>query len=315
MDAFANPNKQTVPTYQNDEEEIDYGEEDPGYFDDDVGGMPESQDEKPSKGYTSIDEEKADLINKLGRLEKKGFAVNKRLNAYSNVEELRSEVKRITYSIDVEQSIRFSRRMLIACVTGLEFLNKRYNPFEIQLDGWSESVMENVDDYDGVFEELYVKYRSKVSIAPEVKLIMMLGGSAMMFHLTNSMFKSVMPNMNDVIKQNPDLVKNMMAAVQNTTRAPEGPADDAPVGGTGQYEMKGPGLDISSLMGGISMPPPPPMNTTMATQGAVSVDESEDVSDIISISGDSTGGEVRQVNVDASKPKRTRRKKKNEINL
>lgn len=315
MDAFANPNKQSVPTYQNDEEEIDYGEEDPGYFDDDVGGMPESQDEKPSKGYTSIDEEKADLINKLGRLEKKGFAVNKRLNAYSNIEELRSEVKRITYSIDVEQSIRFSRRMLIACVTGLEFLNKRYNPFEIQLDGWSESVMENVDDYDGVFEELYVKYRSKVSIAPEVKLIMMLGGSAMMFHLTNSMFKSVMPNMNDVIKQNPDLVKNMMAAVQNTTRAPEGPADDAPVGGTGQYEMKGPGLDISSLMGGISMPPPPPMNTTMATQGAISVDESEDVSDIISISGDSTGGEVRQVNVDASKPKRTRRKKKTEINL
>ena len=47
------------------------------------------------------------LINKLGRLEKKGFAVNKRLNAYSNVDELRSEVKRITYSIDVEQSVRF----------------------------------------------------------------------------------------------------------------------------------------------------------------------------------------------------------------
>ena len=109
--------------------------------------------------------------------------------------------------------------MLVACVTGLEFLNKRYNPFEIQLEGWSESVMENVDDYDGVFEELYVKYSSKVIVAPEVKLIMMLGGSAMMFHLTNSMFKSVMPNMNDVIKQNPDLVKNMMSAVQNTTRA------------------------------------------------------------------------------------------------
>jgi len=55
-----------------------------------------------------------------------------------------------------------------------------------------------------------VKYRSKVNVAPEIKLIMMLGGSAMMFHLTNSMFKSVMPNMNDVMKQNPDLVKNMM---------------------------------------------------------------------------------------------------------
>jgi hypothetical protein len=310
MDAFVNPNKQSAPQQQTQDEEIDYGEE--LYDDEDMG--PGSQEDQPSKGYTSVDEEKSDLLNKLTRLEKKGFAVNKRLNAYSNVDELRSEVKRITYSIDVEQSIRFSRRMLVACVTGLEFLNKRYNPFEIQLEGWSESIMENTDDYDGVFEELYVKYRSKVNVAPEVKLIMMLGGSAMMFHLTNSMFKSVMPNMNDVMKQNPDLVKNMMAAVQNTTRAPGGPATDAPVGGTGNYEMQGPGIDISSLMGGIMMPPAPPMNTTMG--GAQeSVLDDDDMSDIMSISGDSTGGEVKEVNVTTSKPKRTRRKKKTEINL
>ena len=319
MDAFMNPNKQSVPTQPQQDEEIDYGEE---FYDDDDdhGGQGPgltSQEDQPSKGYTSIDEEKADLINKLGRLEKKGFAVNKRLNAYSNVEELRSEVKRITYSIDVEQSIRFSRRMLIACVTGLEFLNKRYNPFEIQLEGWSESVMEGVDDYDGVFEELYVKYRSKVSVAPEVKLIMMLGGSAMMFHLTNSMFKSVMPNMNDVMKQNPDLIKSMMSAVQNTTRNTDGPADNAPVGGTGNYEMQGPGLDISSLMGGIMMPPPPPMNTTMSRPTNQSIaDEDDDMSDIVSISGDSTGGEVKEVNVNGgAKSKRPKRKKKTEINL
>ena len=307
MDAFVNPTKQSAPQQSHQEEEIDYGEDEPMFFDDADDG-PGMQEEQPSKGYSSVDEEKSDLINKLGRLEKKGFAVNKRLNAYSNVEELRTEVKRITYSIDVEQSLRFSRRMLVACVTGLEFLNKRYNPFEIQLEGWSESVMENVDDYDTVFEELYVKYRSKVNVAPEVKLIMMLGGSAMMFHLTNSMFKSALPNMNDVLKQNPDLLKNMMSAVQNTTRQP---SEAAPVGGTGQYEMQGPGIDISSLMGGVMMPPPPPMNTT---QIPVTEDD-DDISDIVSISGESTGGEVKEVNVDASKSKRGRKKKKMEINL
>jgi hypothetical protein len=317
MDAFVNPNKQSAPAQPQMDEEIDYGEEEPMFFNDGADEGPSEQSEMPSKGYSSVDEEKSDLLNKLSRLEKKGFNVNKRLNAYSNVEDLRTEVKRITYSIDVEQSIRFSRRMLVACVTGLEFLNKRYNPFEIQLEGWSESVMENVDDYDGVFEELYVKYRSKVSVAPEVRLIMMLGGSAMMFHLTNSMFKSALPNMNDVLKQNPDLVKNMMSAVQNTTRSPSGPADAAPVGGTGQYEMQGPGIDISSLMGGVMMPPPPPMNTTVQANNA-SIDpneEDDDVSDIVSISGESTGGEVKEVSVGSTKPKRTRRKKKTEINL
>jgi len=64
------------------------------------------------------------------------------------------------------------------------------------------------------------------------------------------------------------------------------------------------------------MPPPPPMNTTMTAPANESVADEDDVSDIISISGDSTGGEVKEVNVSGStKTKRTRRKKKTEINL
>src|SRR6056300_222490 len=88
MDAFVNPNKQSAPAQPQQDEEIDYGENDQTFFDDEPMGGPESQEEQPSKGYTSVDEEKSDLLNKLGRLEKKGFAVNKRLNAYSNIDEL-----------------------------------------------------------------------------------------------------------------------------------------------------------------------------------------------------------------------------------
>lgn len=317
IDAFANPNKQAPPPRQ-ENEEVDYGEEEPMFYDDedDSGMYEQQQEERPANGFTSVDEEKADILNKLARLEKKGFNVNKRLNAYSSIEELRTEVKRVTYSIEVEQSVKFSKRMLIACVTGLEFLNKRYNPFELHLDGWSESVMENQDDYDNVFEELYVKYRTKVNVAPEIKLIMMLGGSAMMFHLTSSMMKAALPNMNDVLKQNPDLMKNMVQAVQSTAQQNTEPSPSP--SGDGQYEMQGPGIDISKLMGGIMMPPPPPMNTSpmMATREPEPIQEDDDVSDIVSVSGESTGGEVKEVTVSATtKPKRTRRKKKTEINL
>src|SRR6056300_657399 len=322
IDSFVNPSRQTQPSAPPREEPIDYGE----YEDDEPemeygggGGYAMEEEEKPSPGYKTIDEENADLVNKLGRLEKKGFTVNKRLNAYSPIDELRNEVKRITYSIDVDKSIKFARRMLIACTTGLEFMNKKYNPFEIQLEGWSENVMENVDDYDEVFEELYVKYRTKMHVAPEIKLIMMLGGSAMMFHLTNSMFKSVMPNMNDVIKQNPGLVQNMMSAVQNTVpKSQQGsePSSD------GKHEMQGPGFDISSLMGNIMMPPTPPMNTTsIPAQEPIIVDDDDDddISDIAEAPtpGDVEGGdgELREVKVTQTKTKRGRKKKSVEINL
>ena len=331
IDSFANPNKQNPPSIPPPEEPMDYGEyeEDPnigyGYEGGDTGGGGGMymEEEKPMPGYKTIDEEKADLVNKLGRLEKKGFTVNKRLNAYSPIDELRTEVKRITYSIDVDKSVKFSRRMLIACTTGLEFMNKKYNPFEIQLDGWSENVMENVEDYDEVFEELYVKYRTKMQVAPEVKLIMMLGGSAMMFHLTNSMFKSVMPNMNDVIKQNPDLVQNMMSAVQNTVPKSQQQTTET-VDANGRREMQGPGLDISSLMGNIMMPPQPSMSTTSIPPIMETDDIEDDISDIAEADvenskneKDDGDSEVREVKVTQTKSKRGGGKKKKsvEINL
>jgi len=331
IDSFANPNKQNPPSIPPPEEPMDYGEyeEDPnigyGYEGGDIGGGGGMymEEEKPMPGYKTIDEEKADLVNKLGRLEKKGFTVNKRLNAYSPIDELRTEVKRITYSIDVDKSVKFSRRMLIACTTGLEFMNKKYNPFEIQLDGWSENVMENVEDYDEVFEELYVKYRTKMQVAPEVKLIMMLGGSAMMFHLTNSMFKSVMPNMNDVIKQNPDLVQNMMSAVQNTVPKSQQQTTET-VDANGRREMQGPGLDISSLMGNIMMPPQPSMSTTSIPPIMETDDIEDDISDIAEADvenskneKDDGDSEVREVKVTQTKSKRGGGKKKKsvEINL
>lgn len=323
IDSFANPNKQSEPIPPRPEDPIDYGEyEHEPEYDGAMGGMG-MEEEIPSPGYSSIDEEKADLINKLGRLEKKGFTINKRLNVYSPVDDLRSEVKRITYSIDVDKSVKFSRRMLIACVTGLEFLNKRYNPFEIQLEGWSENVMENVDDYDEVFEELYVKYRTKMHVAPEVKLIMMLGGSAMMFHLTNSMFKSVMPNVNDVMKQNPGLMQNMMSAVQNTMSSQGAASPPAPATSSdGRHEMQGPGFDISSLMGNIMMPPPPPMNTTPQVQEEVvappPIDEEDSVSDIVSVvMSEDDVGDVKDIKLPVVKKgaRKGRKSKKNTVEI
>ena len=56
------------------------------------------------------------------------------------------------------------------------------------------------------------------------------------------------------------------------------------------------------------MPPPPPMNTNMAMPGTIQEEDDDDVSDIISVSGDSTGGEVRRKSTSVSKPKRDQTK-------
>ena len=106
--------------------------------------------------------------------------------------------------------------MLMAAITGLEFLNNKVDPFDLKLEGWSEQVNENINDYDDIFAELHEKYKSKASMAPELKLLFQLGGSAIMVHMTNSMFKSAMPGMDDIMRQNPDLVQQFTQAAVNT---------------------------------------------------------------------------------------------------
>jgi hypothetical protein len=300
--AFMNPDKsraQPPPAAEEWDGEDEEGEEGPGQegFQQQGGGMGGAV---PSEGYKSIEDEKADLLNKISRLIKKGIQGNARLNSYSSIEEIRTEYKRMMYSIEVDRSIKFQRRMLIATCTGLEFLNKRFDPFDLQLDGWSENMMESVDDYDGVFEDLYNKYKNKVEVAPEVKLIMMVGGSAMMFHLTNSMFKSAV-NVTSVMQQNPDLARNMVEAVQRAQQqqTPMPPAGPPPPTGL-RRDMQGPGIDFGSLMG--MMGPPPP---------TVQVRESDELSDIVS----EAGGDVREVQVSAGKKGGRKPKGKKEISI
>ncbi len=131
-----------------------------------------------------------------------------------------------------------------------------------------------------------------------------------------------MPNMGDVMKQNPDLMKNMMDAVANT-RPNEGrgdptmrPTQTESFDASGRREMQGPGLDLSSLMGGIMMPPQPVSSASLQPVREEPEDDTESLSDIVSISGESTGGELKNVSVNGSgKSGRGRKSKKKEINL
>jgi len=153
-----------------------------------------------------IKNEKIDLIYKFKKLEGQGIRTTMNYNMQSHLEDMRNEYLKLKKQREVDNSIKFQRKVMMAAITGLEFLNNKFDPFDIKLDGWSESINENITDYDEVFEQLSEKYGGKGEMAPELKLLLMLGGSAFMFHLTNTMFKSSIPGMDDILKQNPDLM-------------------------------------------------------------------------------------------------------------
>ena len=155
---------------------------------------------------------KRDILYQLDRLEKKGVRLPKKYTLHSDLDEMRADLQKIERDRTTDASVKFQRKALIALVTGIEFMNSKFDPINARLDGWSENVHDNINDYDDIFEELHEKYKGSGKMAPELRLIMSLAGSAFMFHLTNTMFKSSLPGLDQVMKQNPDLMKQFAGA-------------------------------------------------------------------------------------------------------
>jgi hypothetical protein len=160
--------------------------------------------------------EKFKYLRKLEALEKKGVELTKKYNMDSSLSEMQGEYEMIMEEKTKQNSIKFQGNILMTIINGIEFLNNRFDPFDIKLDGWGEQINENLTDYDEIFGELHEKYKSKASLAPELKLLFQLGGSAMMVHMTNTMFKSAMPGMDDILRQNPDLMRQFQTAAVNS---------------------------------------------------------------------------------------------------
>ena len=204
----------------------------------------------PDKPKLSAEEtllEKFKVLRKLEDIERKGGKLTKKYSMESPLSEMQGEYEMIIAEKERSNSCKFQGKMLMAAITGLEFLNNKFDPFDIKLDGFAEQVNENIDDYDEIFGELHEKYKSKAKMAPELKLLFQLGGSAIMVHMTNTMFKSSLPGMDDIMRQNPELMQQFTSAAVNS------------------MSNTNPGFSgfMGNFMPGASnnKPPPAPMNT------------------------------------------------------
>lgn len=345
---FINPKKKLDDVEEDDDAGHDdggpTGDFDGGDFDDGFentgsqGGDFADAYERPSAGFNTIEEEKRDIILKLFRLKSKGYQVSKSFTMQGDINDMRTELDKVKYSIDVDASIKFQRKLLIGFVNTIEFANTRWDPFDLALNGWSESVYDNVTDYDNVFERLWAKYKNKASLPPELELLITLVGSAFMFHVTQSMVKT-MPAAAEVIRNNPNLMDQVMRAMgaaasggaQDGPRADERTPPASGGGGQEPYQMKGPPMDIGKLTGMFG-PINPPVTagvgsrpqSTFVPKPPMSLEDdamSDIMSDIDSIPASDFTAEIKKIVIDGSNIKQKKSNKgknatsKNILNL
>ena len=343
---LANPNKLRPPQDDEDDEDDEggYDEDSEGGGgddgdggdtgdDDDLDDLPDDENEefedelKPAEGFRTLDDEKADIVFKLGRYRKRGMQGLRAFTVHSDIRELRAELKRVKTELDLDSSIKFQRKVMMAVVSGIEFMNRKYSPFELQLDGWPETVHSDLNSYDEVFEQLFFKYRGKVSAPPEIKLLMMVGGSAMMFHYTNTMMKA-MPQMTPEAMQGMQAMLANMAQQQQSQPQPQSQPQQqpqqyhqqpqqpsAPSEQPQRHQMRGPGVDLGALLGGLpptlplSAGPPPPQPSRAPRQlPPPPAPESDRFSDIVSEDLESVPDDLQSIaSVTSSQPRGVKR--------
>jgi hypothetical protein len=153
--------------------------------------------------FADEQQEKHEILLALERLRSKGFRVSDSIGFSSSLSELKFELARNEAEYNRKYGVRVGQRFLLAFVSGIEFVNKKFDPFDVDLDGWSNVVHDRIDDFDNVLERLIVKYRNRVAVAPEIELIMMLAGSALTFHMSKSLAKRVESAFKNVVMPPP----------------------------------------------------------------------------------------------------------------
>jgi hypothetical protein len=151
--------------------------------------------------------EKLNMLRKLGELTQYGVRLSQNYNMASDVNAMKYEYELHRNIRDKQNGIKLCSGFMMNAVSAIEFLNGRYNPFQFKLKGWAEHMNSEIADYYDIFGELYEKYGAGTGrMAPELKLLLMVSSSAVQYHLTNTMFKTL-PNLDEALKNNPQVIK------------------------------------------------------------------------------------------------------------
>jgi hypothetical protein len=236
----------------------------------------------PKMSEDAIMKKKYELLRKFERLNKLGVPIRKRFTMDSPLDEMEMELEFVRKEKAMDATIKQFSEWFITGMSAMEWGSKNVNMikmFGLQLDGLSQSAQMNVGDLEEDFEELYDLYGDKMRMHPLVRIPMRTCFMVYMVHLTNQMaMKAPVPNIQEILKQNPDIARQMAAqAMQNQTQqfrqqaqsqqqqqqnvnVPTFPQQSQPQPQPQQQDSN-PLAGLMSFLGGVNSPPPPTQPT------------------------------------------------------
>jgi hypothetical protein len=124
-------------------------------------------------------------------------------------------VLRLKKEKSIESGVNYCKQGLVFFANTLELANRNLLGNIAHLDGFGGHTLKTQEDYNEVFEELYLKYGNSLEMGPEVKFLMIFASSVFMFHLSNTMAipktSSAPAGMPGPSKESEELLKKLSA--------------------------------------------------------------------------------------------------------
>ena len=138
---------------------------------------------RKSDAALTPDEERREKSNYLQQYETKnkdGMYSPRHLSMENSLNEIKDELEFITQKRQMENSLTTWKRGLVLFADSAVALNSTYDPFKVDLTDWSKEIHWDVfrtGKYDEVLDELIIKWRGKLPMQPEWKLLFMMSSS------------------------------------------------------------------------------------------------------------------------------------------
>ena len=189
---------------------------------------------KPEMTAYELRRAKREVYENLQKLKDKGIRIP-HFTEDSDLDEMNDYYEMKSSDLRRYKGVRTMRKVVTTGASLVEFVFGKWNPLNLELDGWSESMNENITDFDDVFEEFADKYfRDRSKLPVEIRLVGLILWSALSFHFSNQMAKNMMKNggkfmgmsMSDMgnmfgMNRAPQEQPSMGAPAQETMRRPQ----------------------------------------------------------------------------------------------
>lgn len=170
-DTFSQPHEKPPPVFPQDEDD----------------SWP--QDAQTASAYNEAHQERTrEKMAMIDELDKRD--TGRTFGQESSMRSVELEFNRERVQQEAQSGVIFMKQMLKMGLKGIEMGNNRFGPW-LQLDGFAEEASKDDEKYDAPLERIYLRIFRHGQMSPWVELAMLIGGSAFMCHMKNTMLNKV----------------------------------------------------------------------------------------------------------------------------